>query len=351
VALFSAGKQICPARERISGLVSLQWILGKTGGQIGFRVGGKMTSILRLGAIGAVAAGIGVAASCAAARPVELGTVRSVIVDGTKRTYSEVLPPQCRHAAARCPLVFGFHGGGLPGVSGAQFDRQAKLSAAAMERRFILILPDALGRNWKDGRPEVGNGVDDVAFVGAMIASLAPSGLTYDPARVFATGHSNGGHMSFRLACEMSDVFAAVAPVAANLGTALGAQCRPTRAISVLNIVGVADPISPYGGGEIKGNRGTITSSDATLAYWSRANRCRGPASITHADRDLADRTSIVATRFDRCEGGARVHRISITGAGHVWPGETPGFLLSKLVGRSTRELDATRAVLDFFGV
>jgi polyhydroxybutyrate depolymerase len=293
----------------------------------------------------------GSVAACAAAKPVVNGTARSIIVDGRARTFVQVVPPACRTPRASCALVFGFHGGGLPGVSGTQFDRQTGLATAAIRRGFILILPDALDRNWKDGRPEVGHSVDDVAFVKAMIASLRPSGIAHDPARVFATGLSNGGHMSFRLACEMSDVFTAVAPVAANLGTALSAQCRPTGAVSVLNIVGVDDPISPYGGGEIKGRRGTITSSDATLGFWSRANECQSPAMIGRVDRDPADKTSIVATRFDRCKNGTRVHQVSIIGAGHVWPGETPGFLLSRLVGRSTRELDATRAVLDFFGI
>jgi polyhydroxybutyrate depolymerase len=290
-------------------------------------------------------------ASCAVAKPVANGSQRSIVVDGRARTFVEVVPPACKRPRASCALVFGFHGGGLRGVSGAQFDRQTGLSSAAARRGFILILPDALNRNWKDGRPEVGNGADDVAFVKAMIAWLRPSGIAHDPARVFATGISNGGHMSFRLACEMSDVFAAVAPVAANFGTALIAQCKPTRAISVLNIVGQADPISPYGGGEIKGGRGTLTSSDDTLAFWERANGCREPAAIRRADRDPDDATSVSVTRFDRCADGSRVERITVIGAGHVWPGATPGFLLSRLVGRATREVDATEAVLDFFGI
>lgn len=290
-------------------------------------------------------------ASCARAQPIANGIKRTLTVDGQERTFTQVVPPACRGLRAACALVFGFHGGGLPGVSGAQFDRQTGFSAAAARRRFILLLPDALDRNWKDGRPEVGNAVDDVAFVKAMIASLRTVGIKHDPARVFATGLSNGGHMSFRLACEMSDVFAAVSPVAANLGTTLSAQCRPTRPISVLNIVGVADPVSPYAGGEIKGGRGWLISSDTTLAFWARADGCQSPASVSRSDRDPGDGTSIIVTRFDRCTNGARIHRISIVGAGHVWPGETPGFLLSRLVGRSTRELNGTDAVLDFFGI
>ena len=84
------------------------------------------------------------ATSCAAAPPG--GQQRTVEVDGLTRTYMQVVPPACASPAARCALVFGFHGGGIRGVSGAQFDQQSKLSAAATQRGFILVLSHGIGR-------------------------------------------------------------------------------------------------------------------------------------------------------------------------------------------------------------
>jgi polyhydroxybutyrate depolymerase len=144
------------------------------------------------------------------------GDQRSLQLDGLKRTYLQIVPAHCKAASANCPLVFGFHGGGLPGVSGAQFDQESGMSKAASARGFILILPNARDANWNDGRPEVGETADDVGFVKAILGAIKSENLSYDAARVFATGMSNGGHMSFRLACEMADTFAAIAPVAAS---------------------------------------------------------------------------------------------------------------------------------------
>ncbi len=303
----------------------------------------------------ALAVSLVTATSCAAAPAPVNSQQRWVAVGGLTRTWLQVVPPACATATANCPLVFGFHGGGIRGVSGAQFDQQSKLSAAAAQRGFILVLPNAREVNWNDGRPEVGETADDVAFVKAILAAVRTEKLGIDRSRIFATGMSNGGHMSFRLACEMADTFRAIAPVAATLGTVTAARCRPARPISVLNIVGTADPISPYDGGMIRyrngKSRGEILSSDATFAFWAKADGCRAPATRSTADADPGDGTSVITEMHVGCAGGSVVERRSIVGGGHVWPGETPKGIVAMMVGHPTRELAGTDTVLDFFGI
>jgi polyhydroxybutyrate depolymerase len=110
------------------------------------------------------------------------------------------------------------------------------------------------------------NGVDDVAFTRGMLDRLEAD-LCVDPRRVFATGMSNGGFMSHRLACEMSDRIAAVAPVS---GVNTLATCTPTRAVSVLDFHGTADPTVPYAGGTEFHWPSVEQSTSGWIARWLR---------------------------------------------------------------------------------
>jgi polyhydroxybutyrate depolymerase len=311
---------------------------------------------LRIAVMAAAATFLGATTACSATNPMaERLDKRAVKVGQLERTYFQFVPSQCRQKAANCPLVFGFHGGGVKGVSGVQFNQQSGLSAAATARGFIVILPNARDMNWNDGRPEVGETADDIGFVKAIVENIKSDGLRYDAKRVFATGMSNGGHMSFRLACEMADIFSAVAPVAASLGVVTSAKCKPSGPISVLNIVGTEDPISPYGGGMMRFRngppRGEILSSDQTLAFWVKANDCANEPQISALDTDPDDQTSIAISRYGRCAGAAAVERRSVVGGGHIWPGEKQNRIVALFTGSETREIDATKAVLDFFGI
>jgi polyhydroxybutyrate depolymerase len=280
------------------------------------------------------------------------GESRSLSVDGVPRTYRQVVPFECGRPSDNCPLVLGFHGGGIPGVSGNQFAQQTGMVEAAIRLGVILILPNAHGNNWNDGRPGTGATADDVKFVRDILNNIGREGIRYDPQRVMATGISNGGHMSFRLACEMGDVFTAIAPVAANLEQKLAKTCKPSRPISVLNIVGIDDRISPYGGGDIKSFsgkvRGTVVSSDATLAFWMSANQCNPSPTKNALDQAQDDGTSVLITRYSRCLDNAIVERRAIVGGGHTWPGHPDKALIAVLTGRSSREFDATEVILTF---
>jgi polyhydroxybutyrate depolymerase len=292
--------------------------------------------------------------SCAAAQTPGAED-RAVQVGELERTYTQVVPAACKAKNANCAVVFGFHGGGVPGVSGKQFDRQTGLGNAALERGFIAIMPDGRSLNWNDGRPEVREKADDVAFVKAMIADLSAQKLAFDPKRVFATGMSNGGHMSFRLACEMPDVFAAVAPVVASLGKVLSEQCKPKAAISMLNIVGDADPLTPFRGGQIglknKVSRGEGLSSDSSIAFWLKANGCNAKPTTARFDKDKSDKTSVLVERYSGCRDGKAMERYIVVGGGHIWPGEFPKGFIRAISGTPTKEFKATEVILDFFGI
>lgn len=276
---------------------------------------------------------------------------RSLVHDGETRIWSEIVPPACATSRARCPVLIALHGGGGR-TSGAQFAGGTGLAAQGAARGYIVLAPDALGDNWNDGRPEIAAGIDDVGFIRAMLADVrGRAGV--DPARIFAAGASNGGLMSYRLACDGGGAYRAVAPVIANMGTALIARCRPAGNVSVFMIPGTADRLMPYEGGGVAagfGNRGTTVSSDRTLDFWRTAMGC-GATLRTERFDPVRDETAVAITRYEGCRGSTIVQRWTVEGGGHSWPGRAAarrGFR-GRLAGVTASEFSATKVILDFF--
>ena len=293
---------------------------------------------------------LSVASGCAAGAQQPAWQPRNLVHGGSTRTWNEIVPPACTNMRARCPVLVALHGGGGR-ANGAQFAAGTGLAAAGAARGYIVLAPDALGDNWNDGRPQLAAGIDDVGFIRAMLGDIRRR-VGVDPARIFATGASNGGLMSYRLACEAGDTFRAVAPVIANLGAELIARCRPAGNVSVFMMPGTADRLMPYAGGAVapgRIDRGTIVSSDRTLEFWRAAMRC-GRTPRTERFDPVRDDTSVAVTRFDSCRGGAVVQRWTVEGGGHTWPGRAGGSgWRAWLVGPTATEFSATEVILDFF--
>ena len=221
----------------------------------------------------------------------------------------------------------------------------------ADRKNFILIYPNALKKSWNDGRGEVAAEVDDEGFVEKLLEEFK-NRYKIDNKRVYATGLSNGGLFVFRLACNKKNIFAAIAPVAANMGRNLSAECRLSKTISIINIVGTDDKIIPMEGGEVKGvfrlkKLGPILSSNETMNFWILKNKCIPQPKIDRVrDNDKKDETHAVLERYEGCEGGAEIHRWVIGDGGHTWPS---GFPKGKLNGKVSQEIKASEEIWDFF--
>lgn len=278
------------------------------------------------------------AASLPAAAQPPTWQARNLVHGGARRIWHEIVPAACAVRDARCPVLVALHGGGGM-MNGARFAESTGLSTEGARRGYVVLAPDALGANWNDGRPELAAGIDDAGFIRAMIADVSGrAGI--DPARIFAAGASNGGLMSYRLACDGGGLYRAIAPVIAHLGAALIERCRPQGDVSVFMIPGTADRLMPYDGGGVAamfGRRGAVVSSDRTLAFWREAMGCRGePRTERHG-------ASVAVTRYEACRDGAVVQRWTVEGGRHSWPGRP------RLAGATGGEFSATEAILDFF--
>ena len=261
-------------------------------------------------------------------------------IGGRSRDYILHVPADL--PAGPRPLVLELHGGG---GTADNVERLTGLQVETDARGWLVARPNGVDRQWNDGRPEVRAGIDDVAFLSAVIDDVA--GRTpVDPDRVYATGISNGALMSGRLACELSDRIAAIGQVAGTQGVEAAASCHPSRPVSVMVISGTADPLVPFGGGPIGpvlgfgGGRGTVVGAEAHVASWVARDAAGLAGSST-----LAPDTTI--TRFDG-SAGSEVVFYRVDGAGHTWPGGRQ-YLPKLIVGSTTRTFSASRVIIGFF--
>ncbi|GAC1316213.1 MAG: PHB depolymerase family esterase [Thermoleophilaceae bacterium] len=256
-----------------------------------------------LGAGDAAASTFPTPGGCASANPtghfhitMKVGpSIRSALVD---------VPP-AGASGRRLPLVFAFHGAG---GSGSFMEAYTGLSEVGARHGFIIVYPDALYRFWQLSGPDR-QGNDDIAFTRALLEALDRQ-LCVDDDRVYATGVSNGGGLTARVGCELSDRFAAIAPVAGGYRSL--PPCHPVRALSVLEIHGTADASVPYDGRPPE----RLGSVMRFLDQWTALDACPvGPPSY----RRFARRAQLL-TR-DGCAGETSVWHIRLMGGPHIWPG------------------------------
>ena len=218
-------------------------------------------------------------------------------------------------------LVLAFHGGGQ---TAAQMQRITGFDAIADRERFIVAYPEAFERSWADGRNSTSaeqQGIDDVGFAKAVVEDIARV-HTIDRSRIFATGLSNGGILTYRLACEAADAFSAIAPVIAAIATGRAQSCRPSVPIAVLGIQGVVDPSVPFDGGNVGGSPrgGKVQGSRATQELWRSLNGCSGNAQSASLPILVHDGTSVDRRSYAGCRRGGEVVWYEIQGGGHRWP-------------------------------
>jgi polyhydroxybutyrate depolymerase len=243
---------------------------------------------------------------------------RTLQLGGYSRIYDVHVPPGYDGNSA-VPLVLDFHGSALnqtdqAGVSGWR--------SLADSEDFIVAYP--LGLFGRPEAPEVDtnaslathgpslNGgpaccglaklkeIDDVGFARAIVQGVAAE-ANVDHARVYATGWSNGGFLSYRLACEAADVFAAVAPIAGRIGLVPTTSCQPSRPTAVIEFAGLDDPKVPYQG------IGDWPSAAQSLAYWRDVNGCgSGPPD------DRVNRGTSYCETYRNCGAGVQVELCSI---------------------------------------
>lgn len=209
----------------------------------------------------------------------------------------------------------------------------------------MVAYPDSVNRHWNDGRNL--SSADDVAFVRALIADVARDHAV-DPKRIYATGISNGGFFSQKLACDLSDQISAVASVAATMPEPLVAECHPAKEVSVMFMHGTADPLVPIQGGAVAKTHGRNISLDAAAKFWIERDQTSTKAASSDLPHHDPNGTSV---RRDIYGGGKQASEVvvyTIRGGGHTWPGGQQ-YLPAILVGKVNHDIDASQVIWEFF--
>jgi polyhydroxybutyrate depolymerase len=228
------------------------------------------------------------------------------------------------------PVVVSMHGRGGNAFFQEVVSRFTELADA---HDFVVVYPQATGAQSTWNAEFIGDGsdADDRGFIGAMLNALEAS-LCVDPSRIYANGHSAGGFMAYRLACDDTARFAAVASVA---GMTDDMSCSPSTPIPVFHFHGTEDEVVSY-----DGYVGGYMSVDTNLANWAERNGCDSNATVFFHE---ADTTCSV---WSNCDDNAEVRLCSIEGGGHGWPG---GGGSGPYGGSVTDTISASDMMWDFF--
>jgi polyhydroxybutyrate depolymerase len=274
-------------------------------------------------------------------------TTLTITSGGLTRTADVHVPPGYDPAKG-APLAMTYHfAGGTPELMALT----TSLNAAADARGFIVVYPAGVGGSWNAGGccgpASVPPTVDDIGFTRDLLAAIEQA-YCVDPHRVFATGLSNGALMVERVGCELGDRFAAIAPVAGVIDIPVGREglrpiCR-REPVSVFEVHGTGDTSMPYNGGlgmppvPVTGNLNFI-SVPRNIELWRKKDECSPQSRVVYQKGD----TTCVA--WSNCEDESTAELCTIDGGGHTWPS---GFV-PPLFGKTSTDLDASGAILDFF--
>ncbi|HEX8326329.1 MAG TPA: PHB depolymerase family esterase [Hymenobacter sp.] len=269
-----------------------------------------------------------------------VGTIRH---GGLVREYRLYVPAIYNTTTRTVPLLFNLHGYGSNNIEQEMYGDFRPIADTA---NFLIVHPNGIfdaanNRNWNTFGPR-GTGVDDVAFLSALLDTMATR-YRLDPDRIFSTGMSNGGFMSYELACQLSNRIAAVASVTGTMTTGRLSTWPPGRPVPVLEIHGTDDIYVPYTGSASS----QFAAIPTLLAAWVQRNGCNPVPTIAPVpDTNTADGSTAERSVWTGGPNGGVVEHYRIIGGGHTWPGAA--ITLAIAAGTTNRDINASNEVWRF---
>ncbi len=247
--------------------------------------------------------------------------VFSFTFEGIVRTYKVHIPPDYTPDSLY-PMIFNLHGYGSNAIEQQLY---TGFDFVADTAGIIMVYPDGVNQSWNVYST---TGVNDVGFLSPLIDTMS-AGFSIDQSRVYSTGMSMGGFMSYRLACQLENRIAAIASVA---GVLVFDPCTPARPVPVMQMHGTADAIVPYY---------TVAS---TIEHWVNYNNCPATPVITDLpDTDTTDQCTVTVSYYGLCDDSTEVILYTINGGEHTWPGATI------LIGVTNYDIDGSTEIWNFF--
>lgn len=266
--------------------------------------------------------------------------VRTISHDGIQRSY-RLYVPSVYDGSEAVPLLFNLHG---YTSNALQQEAYGDFRPIADTANFILVHPDGTqdqsGTTFWNAFGSPTETVDDVGFLSALIDTLNAD-YNIDLNRVYSTGMSNGGFMSYRLACALSSRIAAIASVTGAMIDPSFLACSPAHPTPAMQIHGTADPTVPYNGST--GVLGAVESAE----YWVTFNNCNPtPVETAVPDIDMTDMCTADHFVYSGGDAGSTVELYRVNGGAHTWPGTNPFF---STLGITNQDFSASVEIWRFF--
>lgn len=253
--------------------------------------------------------------------------------DGINRNYRLRLPAN-HDKNIPIPLVFNLHGFTS---NASQQELYSAMNAVADTARFAVCYPNGVGNAWNVGW-NFGSTADDVGFISAMIDKFH---LDYgiDRSKVYACGMSNGGFMSYRLACELNDRIAAIASVTGSMVQQALDICKPNKSVPVMEIHGTADATVNY-----NGTPNVSVAIPLLLRFWQENNGCDVNPTIEQVpDINPNDNTTTEKWTYTNCTDDKKLVHFKVINGAHTWPGAPI------TLGATSQDFKASVEIWNFF--
>ncbi|MEZ7908553.1 MAG: PHB depolymerase family esterase [Pseudomonadales bacterium] len=269
------------------------------------------------------------------------------------RSYLLHVPKQLTHPA---PLVIVMHG--YTG-SADSIMSYSGMNEVADEEGFVVVYPQGTVDQQGNAFFNVGYefhadaSVDDLQFIRDLVAHLQDE-LTLNPDKVFAAGMSNGADMSYLLACQASDIFRAVAPIAGVMMKETFDTCSPSRPLPIFEVHGTNDEVSLFNGDmENSGGWGPYPDLPATIAFWVELNGLTLKQSSNLPNSAANDTSHIVFDRYWSETQDNEVWFYRVVDGGHHWPGVQFDWWRNPMAWwyfrNANQDIDTSRVVWSFF--
>lgn len=263
------------------------------------------------------------------------GTIQS---GGLTREY-RLYVPAAYTGNTSVPLVFNLHGYGSNNIEQEFYGNFRPIADTA---NFLIVHPNGTidGQGKRFWNTFLGNStVDDVGFIRDLLDTLQAA-YNIDPNRVFSTGMSNGGFMSYSLACELNNRIAAIASVTGTMIQSKLNACNPQRPVPVMEIHGTADNVVPYNGQPLS----TFVAIPTLVDAWVDFNHCNPTPTFTQVPNiNTTDGCTAEHYLYNGGNHGSTVEHYKIIGGGHTWPGTI------FIAGVTNQDFSASAEIWRFF--
>ena len=269
----------------------------------------------------------------------------TIIHDGIIRTYKLYIP-SIYNGNTAVPLLFNFHG--YTSNSNEQMF-YGDFRTIADTANFLVVHPQGTLDNTNTTHFNVGWGgssVDDVGFTEALIDSLSAA-YSIDQNRIYAVGMSNGGFMSFQLACDLSNKIAAVGSVTGSMTPSTLGDCNASHPMPIIQIHGTTDPTVPY-----NGSAGWTASITNVLNHWATFNNCSPvPTVVNVPNTNTIDGSTVEKYTYENGDNCSEVVHYKVTNGQHTWPGSIFNFAGTNYDINASVEIWNFLSKYDIFGL